>query len=141
MKALSIKQPWAYLIVRGFKDIENRDWQTKYRGTIIVHSSKWSDDNALYGGKAMMDRLGIPWPKRETIPTVMAFGAIVGMVDIVDCVEESDSPWFMGRFGFVLANPRIITPAIPYKGKLGLYDIPDSVLSAATIISADQATP
>ena len=136
MKALSIRQPWAYLIVNGFKDIENRDWHTGYRGSVIVHASKYSDDNSIWGAKDLMDRLGIPWPKRET----MALGAIVGIVDIVDCVESSDSPWFAGRYGFVLANPRIVTPAIPYRGRLGLYEIPDSILSSSAIVSAETIT-
>ena len=127
MKALSIKQPWAYLICNGFKDVENRDWATQYRGPLLVHSSKYTDDDSIAGAKAIMDRLDIPWPARATVPQVMALGAIVGMVEIVDCVSESDSPWFVGEYGFVLRNPRIIQP-IPYKGRLGLYDIPDSVL-------------
>lgn len=127
MKALSIKQPWAYLIVQGLKDVENRDWATQYRGPLLVHASKYTDDGSIAGAKAIMDRLDIPWPARATVPQVMALGAIVGMVEIVDCVSESDSPWFVGEYGFVLRNPRIIQP-IPYKGRLGLYDIPDSVL-------------
>lgn len=40
MKALSIKQPWAHLIVSGVKDVENRSWKTNYRGRIFVHASK-----------------------------------------------------------------------------------------------------
>ena len=44
MKALSIKQPWAWLIVNGYKDIENRTWKTNYRGTFLVHASKGFDD-------------------------------------------------------------------------------------------------
>lgn len=40
MKALSIRQPWAWLIVNGFKDIENRSWDTKYRGLVLIHASK-----------------------------------------------------------------------------------------------------
>jgi len=40
MKALSIIQPWAWLITRGYKDIENRGWYTPYRGRFLVHASK-----------------------------------------------------------------------------------------------------
>jgi hypothetical protein len=40
MKALSIRQPWAWLIVKGYKDIENRTWATKLRGRVFVHASK-----------------------------------------------------------------------------------------------------
>ena len=43
MKALTIKQPWAYLIIHGGKDIENRTWRTKYRGRILIHAAKADD--------------------------------------------------------------------------------------------------
>jgi len=127
MKALSIKQPWAYLICNGFRDVENRDWSTAYRGQLLMHASKYTDDGSINSAKALMDRLGIPWPARATVPQVMALGAIVGVVEVVDCVTQSDSPWFVGEYGFVLRNPRIIQP-IPYKGRLGLYDVPDGIL-------------
>jgi hypothetical protein len=38
--ALSIRQPWAWLILHAGKDIENRDWPTKYRGPFLIHASK-----------------------------------------------------------------------------------------------------
>ena len=38
--ALSIRQPWAWLIVHGFKDIENRDWPTNFRGRLLVHAGQ-----------------------------------------------------------------------------------------------------
>lgn len=47
MKALSIRQPWAWLIANGYKDIENRSWRTNYRGPVLIHASAamptWSD--------------------------------------------------------------------------------------------------
>ena len=47
MKALSIKQPWAWLIVNGFKDIENRTWRTKIRGEFLIHAGIEADKNML----------------------------------------------------------------------------------------------
>lgn len=48
-------------------------------------------------------------------------GAIIGEVDIVDCVTESKSPWFTGPYGFVLANPVAYKVPVPCKGKLGFF--------------------
>lgn len=54
--------------------------------------------------------------------------AVVGTANIVDCVEQSASRWFVGRFGFVLADARRITP-IPLKGRLGLFDAPPDIIA------------
>jgi hypothetical protein len=113
MKALSIQQPWAWLIATGAKDIENRTWRTHYRGTVAIHASRW--DNSA------PDKInGI------IIPEKLWIGCIVGFVDIVDCVTESKSKWFQGPHGFVLKNAREIEP-IECKGRLGIWTIPENV--------------
>lgn len=112
MKAISIRQPWAQLIVLGIKDIENRSWRTKYRGKVIVHASLKVD------WKAVKD-LGIKekhWPIFQKNR-----GGIVGETEIVDCVTQSKSVWFEGPFGFVLTNSKSL-PFKPMKGKLGIFD-------------------
>src|SRR5689334_19695899 len=101
LKALSIQQPWAWLIVNGHKDIENRDWRTKYRGLVAIHAGKKMDDGALtdvicgrhpvIGDKRNYDRTD----RRGT-----ETGGIVGVAEIVDCVDVSESEWFVGRYGF-----------------------------------------
>ncbi|TXH57054.1 MAG: ASCH domain-containing protein, partial [Desulfurellales bacterium] len=98
MKALSIIQPWASLIIWGGKDIENRTWRlpSSMRGqTIYVHASK--------GGFTKYDRVS-----EERLNPGMKFplGAIIGTVEIVDCVTSSDSEWFNGPYGFLLRNPQ-----------------------------------
>jgi hypothetical protein len=47
MKAISIRQPWAWLIVNGMKDIENRTWKTNYRGQLFIHASSKFDNRPL----------------------------------------------------------------------------------------------
>ena len=65
-------------------------------------------------------------------------GGIVGSVEIVDCVAVSDSPWFFGRFGFVLRDPKPL-PFVPWKGQLGFFDVPASALpSNAEFSGADR---
>lgn len=56
-------------------------------------------------------------------------GGIVGIVDIVDSVRSSPSPWYMGEVGFVLANARSL-PFTPYKGTLGFFEVPDAIVKA-----------
>jgi hypothetical protein len=125
MKALSIRQPWAWLILNASKDIENRDWPTKFRGRVLIHASKGMTideyDGALY--TALHAGFRSYFPRREEL----ARGGIIGSVEIVDCVTKSDSPWFFGEFGFVLRNPKPF-PFIPYRGQLGFFDVPNCVI-------------
>ncbi len=95
MKALSVRQPWAWLIVNGHKDIENRVWNTRFRGRIWIHAGLRHD-----GPRDSWDWRNIQPPKR------FEYGGIIGSVEIVDVVTRSRSRWFSGPFGFVLRNPR-----------------------------------
>ena len=145
MKALSIRQPWASLIAKGapifksvdngdgstrvefaglvFKDIENRRWATKYRGRIYVHAPSKADD-FLETMKWLGEHIGLaPYACMVLAsPKYSPKGCIIGEVDIVDCVAESKSPWFVGTFGFCLANPKAYEMPILCKGKLGFFE-------------------
>lgn len=118
MKAISIKQPWAWLIVNGHKDIENRTWRTKHRGELMVHTGKGLDMRDYWAAKEICDKLGIELPSPHDLVT----GALIGKVHIVDVVTESGSPWFFGPVGFVLKYPSTIYP-MPALGKLNVYNI------------------
>jgi hypothetical protein len=103
--ALSIRQPWAWLILHAGKDIENRSWPTKFRGRILVHASKGLTRAEYEAGEDPLWAAGGPaiaLPPFEELER----GGIVGAVDIVNCVTASRSPWFCGQFGFVLRDPR-----------------------------------
>ena len=113
MKALSVNQPWAWAIMHGGKDIENRDWSTNFRGTVYIHTGLKFDESGLLFVEELVGKT-IP-------PADRPRGAILGTVDIVDCVTESNSPWFFGRYGFVLENPKPITPRA-CKGALGFFE-------------------
>ncbi len=119
MIALSIRQPWAWLILNGFKDIENRDWFTRQRGPVLIHAGKVLDRDAAEDlWRGIHPVIGGAWP--FPVPRSFALGGIVGEVDIVDCVTEHPSDWFVGRFGFVLANPRKLSFR-PCRGQLGFF--------------------
>lgn len=101
MKAISVRQPWAWLIVRGHKDIENRSQRTSHRGPLLIHASitmkkRDYDDAAVYA----MER-GVTIPPAENLER----GGVIGKAEIVDCVDKSPSPWFMGPIGYVIENP------------------------------------
>ena len=108
MKALSIRQPWVQHIFQDGKDVENRKWPTEYRGDVLIHASSAFDGKAADKRRFLIDHPHAP------------FGAIVGIVEITDCVTEMDSEWFFGPYGFTITNKRLITP-IPCKGALGFF--------------------
>jgi hypothetical protein len=151
MKTLSIKQPWAGLIINGVKDIENRTWQTKYRGKILVHACgtkkqfKYSDFLTQDQLLSVCDFLvrGDYYPREFHIDyshefhidyymnflqnyqcTVKVIGQILGTVEIVDCVRNHSSVWAeTGCWNWVLANPTVFkNPIENVKGKLSLWD-------------------
>lgn len=120
MKALSIRQPWAWLIIHGGKDIENRTWHTKLRGRFMVHAAKGMT-SAEYAAACNFCHL-------NCLPQPPCFddlrrGGIIGSVDLVDSVDTSDSPWYMGEKGFVLRDPQAL-PFTSLKGRLNFFEVP-----------------
>lgn len=128
-RALSIRQPWAWAIIHAGKDIENRDWPTRFRGPVCIHAAKgmtraeYDDANRfIQGALGERDKEWLmKWHGVTASPDKLERGGIIGVANIVDCVTDSDSPWFMGRYGFVLANATPV-PFIPITGALGFFD-------------------
>lgn len=118
MKTLSIRQPWAWLIVNGYKPIENRDWATRYRGPFLVHASKGMTREEYEDARDLAEQQGIAIPA----PHELQRGGIVGMATVTGCATESPSPWFFGKFGFELAEARPL-PFMPINGRLGFFDV------------------
>lgn len=146
MKALSIKQPWAWLICKGYKDVENRNWGTSYTGRIYIHASKNFDNSAFNFIRDKVD--DCVW--QSIYYGKLSLGAIIGEATLTNVIRkihltESDhvdigsqqaeleylkrtcpsyfSPWFTGKYGFVLVNPVLYEKPVPYRGKLGLFDV------------------
>lgn len=128
MIALSIRQPWAWLILHAGKDIENRNWPTRRRQRVLIHASKGMSHNEWLSAIQYAHlRCGVP---RETLQQGCEFeqlerGGIVGSVEITDCVQSSDSPWFAGPHGWVLRDPRP-QPFLPWIGRLGFFEVPEA---------------
>jgi hypothetical protein len=123
MKAISIRQPWAWLILNAGKDIENRRWPTRLRGRVLIHAAKGMTEEEYDDASGFVE---FNVDERMVLPDMKTLerGGIVGEVEIVDCVTASGSPWFCGPFGFVLRNPRPL-PFRPCRGALGFFDAPE----------------
>lgn len=130
MKALSIRQPWAELILQGRKTIELRTWHTHYRGRIVIHAGQQCKEEhcRAYG----LD------------PQKLVRGALVGTVEIVDIIafdEESYNAhaaehlrlggWPGDLVGWRLANPLRFETPIPMSGRQGLFDVDDALVATS----------
>jgi hypothetical protein len=120
MKCLSIRQPWATLLVKGIKDVENREWDTHYRGPVLIHAAKKHDKEEIAKAVATY-RLN---------SDDFIFGAIVGRADLKDIVVSHASPWFEGPYGWMFQNAEEITP-VTMLGKPSLFDVDSSIVGEA----------
>lgn len=124
MKALSVRQPWAWFLLHG-KPVENRDWSSRYRGPLAIHASKSMTKAEYFEAVDMVRRFDPDLVRRMPGPAEMVKGAIIGTVNMVDCVKQLESPWFFGPWGFVLHNPVEFVEPIYVKGSLGLWEWKD----------------
>lgn len=146
MKALTICQPYAHLICLPDSDprakrVENRKWQASYRGPLLIHAGKNRNWLELDEDETRDEFYDIPLDD-------MAFGAIVGVADMVAClsimaIRRQDAriverfPWLNdhehteGPWCFVLANCRRFAEPIPYRGAQGFFDVPSDVIREA----------
>ncbi len=124
MKVLTIKQPWASLIMLGYKRFEFRSWRTNYRGELLIHAGQGIDKDA-------MKRL------QKYIPKDMPKGKILGKVKLVDCVKMSpkfkfellnenkeiytDSA-FKENYGWQMEDIEVFEKPIEVKGHLSLWE-------------------
>ncbi len=130
-KALSIRQPWAWAILYAGKDIENRDWPAALRGRVAIHAAKRMTREEYEDAVDFMNRrCGIPLSEIPSASELVG-GAILGSVEIVDCVTSSNSPWFVGEYGFVLRNPVVFDLPIECSGALGFWNVPKPRAKAA----------
>jgi hypothetical protein len=123
LKCLSLKQPFAELLVSGKKIIELRKWNTNYRGVFLVHASKSIDLEAC-------KRLGID-------PSSLIIGAVIGSAEIYDVKhyknkEEfdedknkhlADDSFLSSHYGFLIKSPKRMEKPIYINGKLGFFEV------------------
>lgn len=117
-KALAVRQPMAWLIVNGHKDVENRPRRTRHRGPLLIHASGNMTRREYVSAAFLADALGIQLPPMEELE----LGGIVGVVTVTGCVDDVDSPWFYGEWGYTLKDARPL-PFQAGKGVLGIFEV------------------
>lgn len=140
MRILTVRQPWAWAIIHGGKDVENRvrNIAGGYRGPVAIHAAKINDTDAW----AAMGRTNLAAYTRslDAVESLIG-GAIIGVVDLIDshpvdaCItQQHDGDWLVcsewaEREGhhLVLVNPRALDEPIPYTGALGLRNLDDDI--------------
>ncbi len=122
MKCISTRQPWAYLITKGIKPVENRTWSSDYRGPLLIHASLTFDWRGYRWIRRTFPLLELP------APTGYVLGKLIGRVEMIGCVTCHHSPWFCGPFGHVYTNPVEFPKPVALRGQLGIFDVPDEVL-------------
>jgi len=141
MKVLSLRNPWAALVVHFGKRIENRTWSTRFRGEFLIHASKGMTrrefDEAYEFARPV---LGGSLPTAERLQSMLQFGGIVGHARLVDVVPPCASAfcsckaalsfgrsWHMPeQYGFVLEDV-VPLPFRPCKGALGFFELKEAV--------------
>lgn len=127
MKALTIIQPWAFLVATGVKDIENRSWKTNFRGKVLIHCGKkvdprFQNPDTIFTSKQWdcIHHFNFNFTGNE----IMESSAIIGEVEIVDCVQGHESIWAEpGQWHWVLKNAKMYDFAIHnVKGKLSFWE-------------------
>lgn len=114
VRSLSIRQPWAELILRGEKNLEYRSRRMKEMGPLLVHASRTLDPDLFEG--------------RDLDPETLTFGALVGLVDVVGCTEVEGQE---GLYAYQLAHPRRFKTPVPYSGAAGIFRVPVAEVRAA----------
>ena len=135
-KALSLRQPYAWLIANGYLLVDDRTWGTQYRGPLLIHASKGIYEQYYDYIKSDTD---IPIPAKDKL----GYGGVVGIANLVHCCRPSQLPGSMSRvqrahfsmvhedyFGFLFEQARPLA-LMPCPGKLGIFEIDVDALLAA----------
>ncbi|MBX9623810.1 MAG: ASCH domain-containing protein [Gemmataceae bacterium] len=123
---LSVRQPYAWLLVHGYKPIENRTWSTAHRGPLWIHASKAPDVKPAEAEAFLTDDCGLTAGEAEAYDPVLS--AVVGCVFVADCVGRVNLPPVYagnvhagGPFFFLLSAAAPLAAAAPCDGRLGVW--------------------
>lgn len=136
LKALSLRQKWAWLVARGFKPIENRPVRFAFRGRFLIHASTSTEPlpgttDSRYGSAWIKERLtDSEWA--EYLKYEPAYGAIIGAGTVVDCVDSAveinrryghqyDVRWYVGPHALIVVNAVVFDEPIPCRGMPGFF--------------------
>jgi hypothetical protein len=145
-RALSLKQPWAALVVAGLKTVEVRKWATTHRGPLLIHASTYDDTRSEGWARVPAEVRSLSEIK----------GGIIGEVDLLECREYStleaflldrelhhnEPGWYQeaGLFGFVMAGARVL-PFQRAKGNVRLFGVEYDVQLPVPALRLEQTRP
>jgi len=148
-ECITVKQPWASLIVEGikiedniiFKDIENRTWRTSFRGRVLIHAAakSWTWQKFIQYLYNVIPSIYKVFPETRLWLEALPTGKIIGSVEIVDCVINHPSIWAEKTpldkqledkciWNWGLANPIKFDTPIPCKGKLSFWEFDETLI-------------
>jgi len=132
MKALSLRQPWAALVVHFGKHIENRRWNTSFRGEFLIHAAKGMTNREFEEAMDFaFELIGDKCPTEAQLRSMLMFGGIVGRANLVDVIPPRsmfypsgvERGWHMPeQYGFVLESVAPLTFE-PMRGELGFFEV------------------
>jgi hypothetical protein len=123
-RALSVWQPWAWALVEGLKDVENRSRPTRWRGWLWIQAGLRLDREALW---SLRDD-GVPVPDASLLPR----GFLVGAVEVTGCVQDSPSRWALpGQWHWQIGRSCALPQPIQLPGRLGLFRVDHALARAA----------
>ena len=158
MKVLSVKQPWAWLICSGIKNIENRSWKLpeKMKGQrVLIHASAKMDTKNPISLLNDRQSLSFSTPEKRLLlyDSSTVRSAIIGSVEIVDCVINHESIWaektnlhefknsitgeyqYIPIYNWVLTNPVLFeNPIMNVKGKLNFWEYQNTLEEPSGVI-------
>jgi len=127
VKALTLRQPWAWAVIYGGKDVENRRRRTAYRGPLLIHAGKNADPDPETSSRLLWT-MADPEAFRQPRAAWQAREAIIGVVHLADVLTDSRSPWATaGWYNWAFEFPSPIDPPIPCRGRPGLWVPPAAV--------------
>lgn len=128
MKAITILEPWATLIVEGKKTIETRNWDTNYRGKILIHSSKTLMRSSDYYSYVSCFVDSKEFHRGCIIGEVELYDIVPVTKELVEAVSKTNyinlitSEFSTCQYAWLLRNAKIYDKPIPIKGSLGLWE-------------------
>lgn len=128
VKAVTLRQPWAWATIYGGKDVENRRWITSHRGPVLIHAGLHADPD---GPASVLKAIAEPEVFARPRAAWEARGAIVGLVFLADVLFDSPSPWAIpGWYHWAFEFPSPIDPPVPQRGSRGLWTPSAAVIEA-----------
>jgi ASCH domain len=119
LRALTIRQPWAWAVIHAGKDVENRRWKTSYRGALLIHAANDADPE---GAARLLWTMADPEAFGQPRAAFEARGAVIGLVYLADILTDSPSRWAEpGCYHWVLEFPSPVEPPVSCRGRPGLW--------------------